>query len=71
MNSLFSGACNKNSIGRELVATFRSTLDKKYQQVLRGAEARWERDFAGKDPSDACVSVRISGFTAHDFLKVA
>jgi hypothetical protein len=31
-----------------------------YGRVLASAKAQWERNFEGKDPSDACVSVRIS-----------
>ncbi len=38
----------------------RHTLAGKYMEVFSHAQAHWERHFAGKDPSDACVSVRIS-----------
>jgi hypothetical protein len=31
-----------------------------YGRVLASARAQWDRNFEGKDPSDACVSVRIS-----------
>jgi hypothetical protein len=42
-----------------LIAGLRHALDLNYERVLATAQARWEENF-GKDPSDACVSVRIS-----------
>ena len=45
---------------RELVTGLRSVLDRKYSRIVRAAGDEWQRRFAGKDPSDACVSVRIS-----------
>lgn len=38
------------------------TLHQKYRRILQAAGAEWERRFAGREPSDACVSVRISGW---------
>ena len=43
-----------------LISGLRHALDLNYARVLATAEDRWNRNFAGKDPSDACVSVRIS-----------
>jgi hypothetical protein len=43
-----------------LIAGLRHALDVNYERVLAAAQERWERNFAGRDPSDACVSVRIS-----------
>ncbi len=37
-------------------------LENKYGRILRTAEREWTRRFAGRDPSDACVSVRISSW---------
>jgi len=34
-------------------------LDKSYAQLRERAEAEWQRRCAGRDPSDACVCVRI------------
>lgn len=42
-----------------LIAGLRHALDVNYARVLATAHERWERNF-GTDPSDACVSVRIS-----------
>ncbi|PZR76379.1 MAG: hypothetical protein DLM73_02745 [Chthoniobacterales bacterium] len=45
---------------RRLISGLRQVLDMNYVRVLAGASERWDRNFAGKDPSDGCVSVRIS-----------
>ena len=34
-------------------------LDKSYAQLRERAQAEWQRRCAGRDPSDACVRVRI------------
>jgi hypothetical protein len=44
---------------RRLIAGLRQALDVNYARILATAQTRWEEN-AGKDPSDACVSVRIS-----------
>ena len=43
-----------------LISGLRQALDMNYARVLATARTQWERNFEGKDPSDACVSVRIS-----------
>jgi hypothetical protein len=43
-----------------LITGLRHALDVNYTRVLAAAQERWERKFAGNDPSDACVTVRIS-----------
>ena len=45
---------------RRLITGLRNALDMNYARVLASARTQWERNFEGKDPSDACVSVRIS-----------
>ena len=45
---------------RRLITGLRHALDVNYDRVLASARMQWERNFEGKDPSDACVSVRIS-----------
>ncbi len=45
---------------RRLIEGLRQALDMNYARVLATAQTRWEQNFAGKDPSDACVTVRIS-----------
>jgi len=45
---------------RRLIAGLRQALDINYTRILATAQTHWEQNFAGKDPSDACVTVRIS-----------
>jgi hypothetical protein len=53
-----------------LITGLRHALDVNYARVLATAEAQWEQNFAGKDPSDSCVSVRIrSGKPLAGILK--
>jgi len=46
---------------RRLITGLRHALDVNYARVLEGARTSWERYFEGNDPSDACVTVRITG----------
>ena len=45
---------------RRLITGLRHALDVNYARVLDAARTQWERCFEGNDPSDACVSVRIT-----------
>lgn len=45
---------------RRLITGLRHALDVNYARVLDTARGQWERCFEGNDPSDACVSVRIT-----------
>ncbi len=45
----------------ELISALRNALDGKYGRLVQAARREWERSFRGPDPSDACVSVRITG----------
>jgi hypothetical protein len=43
-----------------LIPRMRQSLNINYPRLFETAKKHWERSFAGKDPSDACVSVRVS-----------
>ena len=43
-----------------LIRSLQDLLDQKHAQFLAGARRHWEKNFAGKDASDACVTVRIA-----------
>jgi hypothetical protein len=45
---------------RRLITGLRQGLDVNYARILATAQTRWEQHFAGRDPSDACVTVRIN-----------
>lgn len=44
----------------EIISGFRKALDFRYRAFCQAARADWERLFAGNDPADACVTVRIA-----------
>ena len=60
MDSLQKPATRARISNRELVDGLQRALEQKYSGILRAAGNEWERRFAGDDPSDSCVSVRIS-----------
>ena len=45
---------------RNEIQGLRRALDKSYAQIRERAQAEWQRRYAGGDPSDACVRVRIA-----------
>jgi hypothetical protein len=45
---------------RRLTTGLRHALDVSYERVLQAGKERWERHFEEYDPSNACVSVRIT-----------
>lgn len=59
-------ACRQNhDLGEDisddsLIPRMRQSLNINYPRLFEAAKKHWERSFAGKDPSDACVSVRVS-----------
>ncbi len=53
----------------ELVEGLQRSIDNSYRRLFESAKQEWERRFAGNDPSDACVSIRIDSFTAETSAK--
>lgn len=45
----------------ELIEGLQAGIDRKYRRLPEAARADWEHRFAGIDPSDTCVSVRVAG----------
>jgi hypothetical protein len=62
MNTVDHTSALSDSIinSHRLITGLKHALDVNYTRVLAAAQTRWEENFAGKDPSDSCVSVRIS-----------
>ena len=52
----------------ELLSGFERALDNSFKRVRENARRQWESRFAGPDPSDDCVNVRINA-TAHARLS--
>ena len=53
-------AADKNVSMRELVTNLQQTLARNHQKILAAALSDWQSRYAGRDPSDACASVRIA-----------
>jgi hypothetical protein len=51
----------RHATNGELVIGLRECTRSQLRRLIRAASAEWDRRFAGKDPSDACVSVKITG----------
>ena len=66
MNAAREDAIDSSAVNGKLASTLRHTLDRKYQGLFRSAQAGWERYFAGSDPSDSCVTIRISAGAGRD-----
>ncbi len=52
-----------------LLAMLRA-VERKHGRLISEARKEWERKFAGNDPSDACVTVRINGQDARQFARL-
>ena len=44
----------------EMIEGLQRALDNNFQRLRENARREWEMRFAGNDPSDACVNVRVS-----------
>jgi hypothetical protein len=53
-------AIQSEAIKCEMIEGLQHAIDRNYRRLFEAANHQWEQNFAGKDPSDACVSVRIS-----------
>ena len=56
------------SNGELVIAMFR-TLENKHGRLISDARKEWECRFAGSDPSDACVAVRINGIDSRQLAR--
>jgi len=59
---LQNGAGSDKHITGEIAAgmLMLRALDRSYTQLLETAKREWERKYTGPEPSDTCMSVRIS-----------
>jgi hypothetical protein len=64
-----NGAIQDHMIKYELIEGLQRAIDNSYRRLREKARHEWESRFAGNDPSDACVSVRIDSITAETPAK--
>ena len=57
-------AMEKEMIKLELIEELQHAIDQNYRRLFDAAKDHWEHSFAGKDPSNTCVSVRIGATSA-------
>ena len=44
----------------EMIEGLQHAIENSYRRLRETARREWESRFTGKDPSDACVSIRVS-----------
>jgi hypothetical protein len=44
----------------ETIEELQRAIDYSYRRLIESARREWERNFAGNDPSDACVRIRVT-----------
>lgn len=49
---------------RKLTGGLPRAIDNSFHAMIERARQDWQRRFAGQDPSDACVTVKITGTAA-------
>ncbi len=62
-------AIQDQMIKYELIEGLQRAIDNSYWRLRETARHEWESRFASKDPSDACVSIRIDSITAETPAK--
>jgi hypothetical protein len=69
-------ALQNKMVKYEALAGLHRAIDNSYRRFRELARGEWERRFSGTDPSDACVSIRITvaeteikGLPGSGFLK--
>jgi hypothetical protein len=62
---------SSGELSRQVVQAMLRVMQRKQGELINAARKEWECKFAGSDPSDACVSVRIgAGSASSDFSRM-
>jgi hypothetical protein len=69
MPSLHNGYDPDAELPAKLAHVMFSAVERKYGRLICEVRKEWERRFAGSDPSDACVTVRINGTNSREFAR--
>jgi hypothetical protein len=57
-------------LSRKVAQAMLRTVERNYGRLIAEARKEWERRFAGRDPSDACVTVRVSSTDSRQFASL-
>jgi hypothetical protein len=53
----------------KLAQAMLNAVERQYGRLICEARKKWEHSFAGSDPSDVCVTVRINGTDSREFAR--
>ena len=59
-----------DELSREVAQAMLSAVQRNYGYLISEARQEWERRFASSDPSNSCVTVRISGNDSSEFARL-
>jgi hypothetical protein len=60
----------ESDLSRQIAEGMLRAIEKNYGRLLATARKQWERKYAGLDPADSCVIVRISTGELRDFSRM-
>jgi hypothetical protein len=69
MTNSCNGYQSENALPAKLAQIMLRAVERKYDRLIRAARKEWERRFAGSDPSDACITIRINGVDSREFAR--
>jgi hypothetical protein len=61
---------SNSDLSRKIPEGMLRAVDRKFGRLITEARKEWERKFAGSDPSDTCVTVRISAGESRDLSRM-
>lgn len=70
MICLHNGYESSGELPRKFAEVMLRAVGRNHGRLIAEARKEWERRFAGRDPSDACVTVRISGSDSREFARL-
>jgi hypothetical protein len=60
---------SQGDLSRQIAEGMLRAIERNYGRLVATARKEWERKYAGSDPSDTCVTVRISTGESSDFSR--
>jgi hypothetical protein len=70
MTYLHTGYEPNGDLPCQLAQAMLRAVQRNYGRLIAEARKEWERRFADSDPSDACVTVRVSGSNSREFSRL-
>jgi hypothetical protein len=70
MTCLHNGYKPNGELPRKVAQAMLRAVERNYGRLIAEARKEWERRCAGRDPSDACVTVRVNGRDSREFARL-